>query len=477
MADFVLTGERGTPAGWMAALPLSSVFAARPGNVPAVLPGDSPLENAEHCAMLEVRSGGVMVCDLDCRGGMFVNGIAVDFASLHAGDTVRVGDIEVRLELADEVVADTSIAPSSAALDLGDIIEVAGPAVSAVHPTAPSGARPGPPAIRPPAMVARSCDRCDAVGKGPGGASVPAWLCPDCIAAPRKLKLQDPRRIGSFEVVSFLARGGMGAVYEGVARSTGLHVAIKVLLSERQLEQSLVKRFVREQQITETLRHANVTRCVEVGRHEGRLYIASEFLPGGDASKLAGAQSPLAQVLRIGADLFRALAYGHSRGVVHRDIKPANILLTRIGSDGLRHAKLADYGLAKNFRDGATSAITAMGDTGGSISMMSPEQLLDFMSAGPTADLYSGAATLFRLLTGEAPLVLPLPLSKAELVQVASAILDSRRIPLSQLRDDVPGEVAALLDRLVSREPKARAGITADEISGILERHSGELSA
>ncbi len=474
MSDFVLIGVRGAPENWAALLPESSVLRAPPGES-LLLCEDSV--GRDYCARFEVRGGRVMLCDLDSRDAMRVNGHTVDYATLRAGDVVQIGEVAVRLEQVDELAAEASVDSSSPHGDIDDDMDLTARMATTPAASPPRGPRLGAiPMGRPPVVVERSCARCGSVAMGPEATSDAGWVCRTCIDAPRNLKPQDPQSIGSFEVLGFLARGGMGLVYEGAGRLTGLHVAIKLLALDREMPLAHVKRFAREQQISEALHHPNVIRCVEVGRHEGRLYIASEFVSGGNAVSLAGPQSPIAQVLRVAADLFRAIGYGHSRGVVHRDIKPGNVLLTPPGPDGLSRALLADYGLAKNFDDESASAITAMGDTGGSMAMMSPEQLLDFKSAGPTADLYSAAACVYRLFTGDTHLFLSIPMAKATLAQVASAIGDPRRIPLAQRRADVPAEVAAWIDRLLARDVSARASLTADHIADVFEQSLREYA-
>ena len=303
-----------------------------------------------------------------------------------------------------------------------------------------------------------------------------AWICSQCAQAKRVSSPRIPTRIGNFDVIRPLARGGMGVVYEGVARDSGLHVAIKVMNRSRDTTERNVQRFVREQHITKTLRHPNIVCCYDVGTWEDALYIVYEFVAGGDALSVSSPSSPLQEVLWLGADLFRALGYGHDLGIVHRDVKPANVLLARTGPTGTLRAKLADFGLAKSYADLAGQPITMSNESGGSLLTIGPEQLLDFMNMPLHGDLYAGAATVFWILTGDTPLVLPVPTDKASFEQKVQAILDKRRKVLRDLRPDVPETVATLIDGLVAHDASTRASMHAREVAVALNAIASRLA-
>ena len=116
----------------------------------------------------------------------------------------------------------------------------------------------------------------------------------------------------------------------------GLHVAIKILRSSGPRAERAAKRFAREQQITMALRHPNIVCCYDIGVWEGSLYIVSEFVPGGDALKYSSLTSPLQQVLWLGADLFRALGYGHDLGMAHGLAALVDAILQRTDVPRLR---------------------------------------------------------------------------------------------------------------------------------------------
>jgi serine/threonine protein kinase len=285
-----------------------------------------------------------------------------------------------------------------------------------------------------------------------------------------------PKRIGGFDVLRYLVRGGMGVLYEAVSVDVGIHAAIKLLPASSAVQATVLRRFLREQRITQALRHPNIVRCFEVGSHRGRPYIVSEFVGGGTGVDVASSSCPVEDALWLGADLFRALGYAHDLGVVHRDVKPANLLLTRSDAGTDRRAKLADFGLAKSKADLRGTNITLANEAGGSLLTMGPEQVLNFLQVGPGADVYSAAATVFWLLTCDTPLVLPCPLDDASLTTRTTAIISPARRSLADFRPDVPRAVVDLLDSLLTKDSQTRDRLHAKEIASALGVLAGRVA-
>lgn len=273
-----------------------------------------------------------------------------------------------------------------------------------------------------------------------------------------------PERLGDWELVRPIGQGAMATVYEAAHVESRVHAALKVLQPEPPPPPAIVERFVREQRINQQLLHPRIARCYAVGAARSWLYIAMEYVPGGDASDLVSPYSNVGLALRLGADLFTALGAGHAAGVIHRDVKPANLLLTENDAIGMPHGKLTDFGLAKAFSSGERP-ITRMGEAGGSLLMMAPEQLLNFSQAGPSADLYSAAATIYRLLTADTHLVLPCDFTDATYAQVGQAITEVARVPLMARRSDAPPAICLLIDMLVACDPVQRRSMTADGVA------------
>ncbi len=204
-----------------------------------------------------------------------------------------------------------------------------------------------------------------------------------------------PRRAGEYELVSEIARGGMGVVYR--ARQAGLsrEVAVKMIASADLAGPDEVRRFRVEAEAAAKLDHPNIIPVLGIGTEGGRPYFVMKLAEGGT---LAQARVPMEN--RAAAEMMekiaRALQYAHERGVMHRDLKPANILL---GSEG--EPLVADFGLAKLAESGQH---TMTGATLGTPGYMAPEQARGDTDRVTTAsDVYGLGALLYFLLTGRAP--------------------------------------------------------------------------
>src|ERR1700744_3747686 len=189
------------------------------------------------------------------------------------------------------------------------------------------------------------------------------------------------RRIGS---------GGFGVVYEAWDGRLERPVAVKAI-EQRGVSD---ERVLREAQAAARLNHPGIVTLYEMGEEDGNALLVSELLDGATLANLAG-EDALSdrEIGDIGADLCEALDHAHSRGVIHRDIKPQNVQVV----DGQPRAKLMDFGIAL-VADAA--GLTATGDVIGTLAYMSPEQA-EGQEAGPEADVYSLALTLYECWSGE----------------------------------------------------------------------------
>jgi len=150
-------------------------------------------------------------------------------------------------------------------------------------------------------------------------------------------------RIGPYEILSLLGKGGMGEVYK--ARDTRLQrvVALKILRAENVADLDRKARFLLEARAASRLNHSNIVTIHDISEEQGICYIAMEYVAGTPLDKrIAGSGLPLKDAMKYAAEIAAALAAAHSAGIVHRDLKPANIVIT---DDG--RAKLLDFGLAK----------------------------------------------------------------------------------------------------------------------------------
>jgi len=249
------------------------------------------------------------------------------------------------------------------------------------------------------------------------------------------------RRIGS---------GGFGVVYEAWDGRLERTVAVKAIESRGEAGQ----RVLREAQASARLNHPGIVTLYEIGEEDGNALLVTELVDGSTLARLSneGALSDR-EIAEIGADLCEALDHAHSRGVVHRDIKPQNVL---VAPEGEFRAKLMDFGIAR-LADGA--ALTAPGDVVGTIAYMSPEQA-EGHTAGPEADVYSLALTLYECWSGENPNRRATPAATARAI-------GARPRPLRRLRPDLPRELSAAIDAALQPRPSRRPAL--DELGRAIE--------
>lgn len=202
-----------------------------------------------------------------------------------------------------------------------------------------------------------------------------------------------------YRIERMLGAGGMGTVY--LARNPDLprSEALKVLAAELSRDLDFRARFVREADVAAGLDHPNIVAVHQRGQFEGRLWIAMQFVDGGNAEDaLRAATMTTARAVYVIGEVAKALDYAHQQGVIHRDIKPANFLLSR-AAGGDERVLLSDFGIARALGD---TGLTSTGSVLATLAYAAPEVLAGQGFDG-RADLYSLGCALFRLLTGEAP--------------------------------------------------------------------------
>lgn len=223
-------------------------------------------------------------------------------------------------------------------------------------------------------------------------------ITPEDLASRLAPAPKTPEQIGAYRITGVLGEGGMGVVYQAVQLSLDRTVALKVVRGDLARKQAFVGRFLREAKVAARIDHPNVVTIYDTGEADGHLYMALQYVPGGDLGSRIKQNGKLNEddALRIIAGCAKGLIAIHAAGLVHRDIKPSNIFLTTDGTP-----KIGDLGLARNIID--DEKLTFTGDLVGTPSYMAPEQAKGAQDIDHRADIYSLGTSFYHLLTGRPP--------------------------------------------------------------------------
>jgi eukaryotic-like serine/threonine-protein kinase len=204
--------------------------------------------------------------------------------------------------------------------------------------------------------------------------------------------------IGNYDLVEKIAEGGMGTVYRGRNRLTGDVVAVKVVPQHLLSNPVVLKRFELEYNVARQINHPNIVKALDFGQDATTHFLVMEFVEGESLGQKIERDGKMDETesIRIIAQVAEALHKAHKKGLIHRDVKPDNVLLT---PEGL--AKLTDLGLVKELE--ADNNLTRTGRGLGTPHFMAPEQFRNAKKADARCDIYSLAATLYMMVTGELP--------------------------------------------------------------------------
>jgi serine/threonine-protein kinase len=206
-----------------------------------------------------------------------------------------------------------------------------------------------------------------------------------------------PDKIGRYQILERVGKGGMGVLYRGHDPVLDREVAVKVMLADFSEDTEQMRpRFYREAKSAAKLQHRNIVTVFEFAEENNQPHIVMEFLRGSPLSSRMEENPPLTldDKLDIVTQLCNGLGYAHKEGIVHRDVKPANVFILQDGT-----VKLLDFGIAKL----ATSTLTRQGDVVGSAPYMSPEQIAGAQDLDGRSDVWSTGVLLYELLTGRKP--------------------------------------------------------------------------
>ena len=261
--------------------------------------------------------------------------------------------------------------------------------------------------------------------------------------------------VGNYQIQSRLGEGGMGTIYRARHVKLNKDVAFKILRRRRSFNPGLANaRFDQELQAIGALDHPNVVRALDAGEFEGIAFLSMELLEGIDLEKLIGDDKRLKP--EDACEIIRQTALGmqyiHNQGLVHRDIKPANLMLTL---DSLQSpcVKILDLGLAVGESELPDDRLTGDGIALGTCRYMSPEQATDTKTVNHLGDIYSLGATFYRLLTGRPHFPNP-PYKSISAILLAITTVDPPKI--ETVKPDLPPQVSAIVNRMLSRDQKQR---------------------
>jgi len=303
--------------------------------------------------------------------------------------------------------------------------------------------------------------------------STPAYVDPRSIpdSSENRLPLGEllARR---FRIVSFVAAGGMGEVYQALDIRLNRTVALKILPRHLSQKPDLRQRLEREAQTISRLSHPNICTIYDVGECDSRPFLAMEFIQGTTLrQQLTAGNIRIDRVMPIAVQIADGLAKAHEMSIIHRDLKPENIMI----SDDT--VKILDFGLAKLTLDGGEKAdigtTTVSSDTQagvilGTIEYMSPEQAsgrpLDFRS-----DQFSFGVMLYEMATGKRAF------RRTSATQTLLAIVGEQPEPIAALNPEVPPPLCWIIERCLAKEPEKRYGSTRDmarDLAALRDRFS-----
>ena len=275
--------------------------------------------------------------------------------------------------------------------------------------------------------------------------------------------LPAPKRLGDYDILAEVGRGGMGVVYKAWHRGLRRLAALKMVLAGEFASSAQELRFRLEAELAARVLHPNFVQVFEIGNFEGRPFLALEWVEGGSlANRMDGKPWPPGEAASLIETLARAIDVAHGEGVVHRDLKPANILLQKEESGRMKDGfgliphpssfilpKITDFGLAQTIGDG--QAITQSGFLVGTPGYMSPEQASGNRAlAGPATDIYALGVVLYQLLTGQ------LPFQRDSTLDLLRAVTYDEPTRPRRLQPRLPRDLEAITLHCLEKQPGRR---------------------
>ena len=278
-------------------------------------------------------------------------------------------------------------------------------------------------------------------------------------------------RLGHYEIIAELGRGGMGVVYKGYEPSLARYVAIKELSPALANDEVIVERFLREARAMAKLNDPHIIQIYSIGQEDEQPFFVMEFVDGASIAELIKREGRIqtSDALKIVEQTAQGLLTAHSHGVVHRDIKPANMILSQRGQ-----VKIADFGIALANHD-MHNKLTSQGEFVGTPGYLAPEALLG-KQVDQRSDVYALGVVLFEMLTGRTPF------SNSGVYQLMLDSVQSEVPDVREFNPDVDSGVAEILTKMLHKNAADRyqsmSALLADlEASPLLTRGPIKLKA
>jgi non-specific serine/threonine protein kinase len=273
------------------------------------------------------------------------------------------------------------------------------------------------------------------------------------------------RTLAHYRITAAVGAGGMGEVYRATDTRLGRDVAVKVLPAEMASDAERLERFRREARAIAALNHPNIVTIYSVEEADGVHFLTMELVDGQPLDRLTTAGGlPLARILEIAQAIANALVAAHEKGIVHRDLKPANVMVGETGA-----VKVLDFGLAKMQPTGdslsselPTAAPTRDGVVMGTVPYMSPEQVSG-RSVDHRTDIFSLGIVLYEMASGRRPF------EGRSTAELASAILRDTPPVVTELRTDLPQDLARIIRRCLEKDPGQRLQTARDVVNELRE--------
>ena len=254
----------------------------------------------------------------------------------------------------------------------------------------------------------------------------------------------EKRKIGPFLLDEKLGVGGMGIVYKATYIKTGQKVALKALAPDLTADHKVSKRFEREMEILQKLRHPNIIRYYGGVASGAQQFYAMELITGGSLDDLLKLRKTVTwqETVDYSIQIAKALEHAHNAGVIHRDLKPGNLLVSEKGV-----LKLSDFGIA---RDNDATQLTQAGKTVGTMAYMAPEQITGKTDITRKTDLYALGCVMFQMLTGRTPF------ESETQGEMLFKHLDEAPPSVREYNQTCPLALDEFIDELLSKAPEDR---------------------